>query len=58
MKVKCTQCKVVSNLKDWKEMTFYCEDCNDDHSGVKCPTPGCYSVEGPGSSGFTQEIEQ
>lgn len=39
---------------EWTEITFHCADCNDDHDGVICPTKDCFSVEGPGLSGYTE----
>lgn len=54
MKVKCLQCGTVSDPSEWKEISFYCEDCRDDHTGVECPNDECYSIEGPGISGYVE----
>jgi hypothetical protein len=52
MKVQCLDCNAISDDSEWLEYEFYCCDCEDDHTGNKCPAKGCYSVEGPGRIGW------
>jgi len=51
VKVRCTECKQESDDSQWKECDFFCEECQDDHTGNECPTPDCKGFEGPGLSG-------
>lgn len=54
MKVKCLRCDTVSYSSEWSEIDFYCPDCNDDHTGYRCPNKDCTSIEGPGISGWVE----
>lgn len=56
MKVRCTECKVESDDSQWKETDFFCEECQDDHTGYECPTPGCRGFEGPGLLGGWRRV--
>lgn len=53
-KVQCRECRTVSDRAQWVEVEFWCDDCADDHEGVRCPGQGCQSVEGPGRIGYVE----